>query len=77
MGVVRGAILRAGRDHLERAVQFLYPLELHCDGETEPKPYKLNPTVEAFRPKRKAATVSQQRTKGVIELENGCPAVDI
>ena len=76
-GVVRGAILRAGRDHLERAVQFLYPLELHCDRETEPKPYKLNPTVEAFRPKRKAATVSQQRTKGVIELENGCPAVDI
>ena len=26
--IVRGAVLRAGRDHLERAVQHLYPMEL-------------------------------------------------
>ena len=30
-GLVRGAKLRAGRDHLERAVEHLYPMELSCD----------------------------------------------
>ena len=30
-GVVRVAKLRAGKSHLERAVQHLYPLELSCD----------------------------------------------
>ena len=30
-GVVRGARLRAGKSHVERAVQPLYPLELSCD----------------------------------------------
>ena len=30
-GVVRGARLRAGKSHVERAVQHLFPLELTCD----------------------------------------------
>lgn len=30
-GVVRTVRLRAGKNYLERLIQFLYPLELHCD----------------------------------------------
>ena len=30
-GVVRGAKLRVGKSHMERAIQQLYPLELSCD----------------------------------------------
>ena len=48
-GVVRCAKLRAGRSHLERSIQHLYPLELSCDkenlqGDTTP----LNPTALVF-----------------------------
>ena len=32
-GEVRGATLRAGRAYLERGVEHLYPMELHCDIE--------------------------------------------
>ena len=34
-GVVRGAKVRAGKSHLERAIQHLYPLELTCDRQTK------------------------------------------
>ena len=33
-GVVRGAKLQAGKSHMERALQHLYPLELTCDNVT-------------------------------------------
>ena len=32
-GAVRGARLRAGRSHMERPIQHLYPLELSCNRE--------------------------------------------
>jgi hypothetical protein len=30
-GVIRGARLRAGKSHIERAMQHLFPMELSCD----------------------------------------------
>ena len=40
-GLVRPATLRAGKSHLERPVQHLYPLELSCDRATK-EPEKAN-----------------------------------
>ena len=60
-GVVRAAKLRAGKSHLERAVQHLYPLELSCDKSREaPKP-PLNPEALAFRLMRDAAVAVAAR----------------
>jgi hypothetical protein len=30
-GVIRGARLRAGKSHIERVMQHLFPMELSCD----------------------------------------------
>ena len=65
-GVVRAARLRAGRNHLERAVQHLHPLELSCDRE-EPPP--LNPNVPEFRPRRDAAVAAGVRVQDVLHDE--------
>ena len=73
--VVRGAKLRAGKDHLERAVQHLYPLELNCD-RSESGKIELSPKAEVFRPRRNAAIVSEQRTRDVFDYENSVPEVE-
>jgi hypothetical protein len=75
-GVVRGATLRAGRDTYERAVQHLYPMELHCDRDPPTKATALNPNVPNFRPRREAARKSAERTKAVFEMENRQPDVE-
>jgi len=54
--IVCGARLRAGRSHLERPIQHLFPLELSCDKENVKRDTApLNPTVSLFRPRRDAA----------------------
>jgi hypothetical protein len=64
-GAVRAARLRSGRDRLERAVQYLYPLELSCDlykeNDGENKPAELNPEAPKFKPKRQAAVEARKR----------------
>ena len=74
--VVRGARLRAGRDHLERAVQHLYPMELHCDRKDSAS-NKLNHTAKVFRPRRSAAIASEQRTRDILDYENSVPEVEL
>lgn len=61
-GVVRVAKLRAGKSHLERAVQHLYPLELSCN-IFKPEKIKqiLRPEAKVFRPKRDAAVAAEMR----------------
>ncbi|KAK3727323.1 hypothetical protein QZH41_006278 [Actinostola sp. cb2023] len=51
-GIVRGAKIRVGKRHLERAVQHLYPLELSCD--RPPAQVEQNQVVytKAFRSKK-------------------------
>ncbi|XP_028404020.1 uncharacterized protein LOC114526635 [Dendronephthya gigantea] len=68
-GVVRVAKLRAGKSHLERAIQHLYPLELSCD-ITKPEKEddrdmdpRLDPSVGEFRPKRDAAAAAAIRIR--------------
>lgn len=53
-GIVRAVRLRAGKKHLECAVQQLYPLELSCDmlKDSAPPSSMLNPEARTFRPRR-------------------------
>ena len=60
-GIIRAAILRAGKGTLERAVQHLYPLELTCDRENVRSSPHLNPEALTFRPRRDAAVAAQCR----------------
>ena len=67
--LVRAVKLRAGKSHLERPIQHLYPLELSCD-HTVPKPLPcLNAKASEFRSKRAAAQVAKERIRGVLSQE--------
>ena len=69
-GVVRGARLRAGRSHLERPIQHLFPLELSCDKDNVQRDTTpLNPTAPVFRPRRDAAVAARLRMQEVTEEE--------
>ena len=75
-GVIRGAVLRSGRDKIERALQHLFPMELSCD--SKPQERSLNPVAEPFSPRirRQAAIRSEERTREVINYENTDPEVE-
>ena len=79
--IVRGAILRAGKNDLERAVQHLYPMELKCDryerSNSESNPdTRLNPDAPIFKVKRNAAIISSIRINDQLEQENSIPIVE-
>ena len=62
-GAIRGAVLRAGKSRIERAVQQLYPLELSCDRQ-QPHPAELlNPQAVPFRPRRDAAVAARHDSR--------------
>ena len=56
-GIVRAVRLRAGKSYLERPIQFLYLMELHCEAK-KPNQGELNPEAREFRPKRSAAVAA-------------------
>ena len=64
-GAIRGAVLRAGKSRIERAVQQLYPLELSCDRQ-RPHLTELNPQAVPFRPRRDAAVAARLRVQEMI-----------
>ena len=66
-GIVRGARLRAGKGHLERAVQHLYPLELSCDRSVPESQVALRAEAAEFRPTRNAAAVAKIRIQDDAE----------
>ena len=68
-GVVRGAKLRAGKSHMERAVQLLYPLELTCDKVTGTPAAPLDPSAPTFRPRRDAAFTARHRIRDLAQDE--------
>lgn len=71
-GVVRGAKLRTGTSHLERAVQQLYPLELSCDRQEDGDglpPTELRVEAPAFRPSRDAAVAAILRMQDLTRDE--------
>ena len=68
-GVVRGVKLRAGKSFMERPIQFLYPLELHCDRENRQETVPLNPAANEFKPKRRAAVDARRNIEVIYNHE--------
>ena len=67
-GVVRAVRLRAGKSYLERPIQFLYPMELHCDMK-KPDQGELNPEAREFKPKRRAAVEALRNIGRMLDSE--------
>ena len=69
-GVVREARLRAGKSHVERAVQHLFPLELTCDRQLPAgAPVEMNPEAAPFRPRRDAAVAARLHVQEITSDE--------
>ena len=68
-GVVGGARLRAGKSHIERATQHLYPLEISCHREQLSAPVQMNPAAAPFRPRRDAAVAARLRVQDITQAE--------
>ena len=80
-GTVRAAKIRCGKSELERAVQHLYPLDLHCDWKYNDyiKTNEVNDDTQeqkSRRSKRTAAAIAKMKIKGKVEGEQGLPAVE-
>jgi hypothetical protein len=68
-GVVRGVQLRTSKRRIERAVQFLYPLELSCEEDRQVQRRNLNPQAEVFRPRRRAAQAARDNIAEIYRYE--------
>ena len=67
--IVRAARLRAGKAHLERAIQQLFPLELSRDATKGRIQEQLNPEARAFRPRRRAAADATETVRIIAAEE--------
>ena len=70
------AQLSIAKKLIDRPIQLLYPLELHCEGITitneDEKKNELNPSATKFRTKRTAAEIAKWRLKDIaIEDDDG------
>ena len=72
--VIRSIRIRTEKSIIERPIQPLYPMELHCDSETTTSNTQddktLNVNAEEFQLKRSAAAVAEQRIKKIADNEN-------
>ena len=71
-GIVRGVILRVGKEIMERGVQHLYPMELRCDRYNSDSKTELNPSATIINPIPNATA----HIDNVRELENSLPVVE-
>ena len=69
-GVIRGAKLKSRKSHLERPIQYLYPLELNCDKSEQTPPETLNADAPIFRPGRDAVAAARLRIQDINENEH-------
>ena len=77
-GIVRAAKIRCSKTNFERALQHLYPLELHCDQMNSNKIDKedtVNESVEQQprQPTRTAAAIAKILVRDQIEDKNSTP----
>ena len=67
---IRGARVKTPRGYLDRPIQLLYPLELHCNRykikskQHESDKKKLNVEAKEFRPKRTARAIAIGKDQG-------------
>ena len=71
---MRSAGVKTPRDYLDRTIQMLYPLELHCNRQqTKTKQYnekKLNVEAKEFCPKRTAGAIALAKIKDIAEHDD-------
>ena len=61
-GLIRAVGLRTSKPYIDRSIQYLYPLKLHCDVEKQPSSVNANTsTLDA-----NAREYQTQRTEGII-----------
>ena len=63
--VVRGVRLKTTTESLQRAVQHLYPMKLHCDVNEKTQPLNHQTTTFNPRPETDAAVAARVRTEQV------------
>ena len=68
-GVVRTAKLRAGKLHLERAIQHFCPLKLTCDRQTKRPRNELNPDATEFAPQRETRRVARDNRDRLAAID--------
>ena len=69
-GVIRAVELRTLKSYIERPIQYLYPLELHCDVQKQPSSVNTNTsTLDAdakeYRPQDTATALAEIRMKKI------------
>ena len=70
---IRGAWVKTPSGYLDRLIQLLYPLELHCSGykikskQHESDKKKLNVKAKEFRPKRTTGAIKLTKIKDIAE----------
>ena len=67
-GVIHGAKLKTGKSHVERPIQYLYPLELSCDKPVQTPWDTLNADAPVYRPRRDAAAAATISGKSIGTL---------
>ena len=72
--IIRSIRIRTRKSILEKPIQLLYRMELHCDLKRTTSNTQddeiLNANAEEFRPKRPAAAVAEKRIKDIADNEN-------
>ena len=70
---IRSIRIPTGKNVIERPIQLLYPMELHCGSKSttsNTQDYRtLNVNAEEFRPKRSAAAVAEQTIRDTADRE--------
>ena len=69
-GVIRAVGLRTSKSYIERQIQNLHPLELHCDVEKQQSSVNTNTSIldantKEHRPRRTVAVIAEIRMKDI------------
>ena len=71
---IRSIRICTGKNIIERPIQLLYPMDLHCDSKSTTSNNQdgktLNINAEEIRPKRSAAAAAEQRIRDIANNEN-------
>ena len=72
---IRGARVKTPRGYLDRPIQLLYPLKLHCNrykikSKQHESDKKLNVKAKEFRPKRTEGAIALAKIKDIAEHDD-------
>ena len=71
-GVIRAVGLRTSKSYIERQIQYLHPLKLHCDVEKQPSSVNTNTSIldanaKAYLPRRTVAVIAEIWMKDISD----------